>query len=186
MSHGTFNEEVRIYAHAELISVIRQIAFLLLQVKETKYIDRRVLLIPVDDGEVREILGHQIRFFDIGSVNRKQFGFTMRLDGGDRRTCLGDEPYHACSRKYVQDSTWLMHEAFCMYAERDFFKPYPKHHSTVMDACILAEQMNVKNLVLYHTEDTHIKTRKQLYSAEGAEYFSGNLFVPDDLDEIEI
>ena len=186
MSHGTFDEEVRIYAHAELIGVIRQMALLLLQEKEAKFIDDKVLLIPVEDGEEKEILGHRVRFFDIGSTNRKQFGFTMDLNETGRLTCLGDEPYHACTEQYVKGSTWLMHEAFCMYAEREIFDPYPKHHSTVMDACRLAEMMKVKNLILYHTEDTHIEDRKQLYYSEGAEYYSGNLFVPDDLDEINL
>ena len=62
----------------------------------------------------------------------------------------------------------------------------PKHHSTVKDASELAENLGVKNLVLYHTEDKNIKKRKELYGAEGREYYHGNLFVPDDLDVIEM
>ena len=50
--------------------------------------------------------------------------------------------------------------------------------------CENAEMLNVKNLILYHTEDKNIKKRKELYSEEGKAYFTGNLFVPDDLEEI--
>lgn len=40
--------------------------------------------------------------------------------------------------------------------------------------------------MLYHTEDKHIVQRKELYTAEGREYYYGNLFVPDDLDVINL
>ena len=53
-------------------------------------------------------------------------------------------------------------------------------------AGILAEKLGVKNLVLYHTEDKSIATRKQAYTAEAKEYYHGNAFVPDDLDVIEL
>ena len=68
----------------------------------------------------------------------------------------------------------------------NIFKPYEKHHSTVKEACELAEQLQVKNLVLYHTEDKHINERKELYTNEGKQYYYGNLYVPDDLDVINL
>lgn len=60
-----------------------------------------------------------------------------------------------------------------------------KHHSTVKDACELAQKLHIKNLVLYHTEDDHVDNRKELYKAEGAHYYTGNIFVPDDLEVME-
>ena len=57
-------------------------------------------------------------------------------------------------------------------------------HSTVKDACELAEKLGVENLLLYHTEDQNITDRKRLYTQEGKQYFHGNLFVPEDLEEI--
>ena len=125
-------------------------------------------------------------FFDIGSTKAKQFGFQMIYDGGKVLTCCGDEPYNECEEKYAKGSDWMFHEAFCLYGQRDIFNPYEKHHSTVKDASELAENLGVKNLVLYHTEDKNIKKRKELYGAEGREYYHGNLFVPDDLDVIEM
>ena len=50
------------------------------------------------------------------------------------------------------------------------------------DACELAEKLNVKNLLLYHTEDKNILNRKQRYSEEGSLYYNGKLFIPDDLE----
>ncbi len=50
----------------------------------------------------------------------------------------------------------------------------------------LAEQLGVQNLILYHTEDKNIVRRKELYTEEGKKYFSGNLYVPEDLEKIEL
>ena len=125
-------------------------------------------------------------FFDIYSTKAKQFGFCIELDHGEKLTCCGDEPYHESERQYVENSKWLLHEAFCLYSQADIFSPYQKHHSTVKDACELANKMNVKNLLLYHTEDKNIKNRKELYTAEGKQYYQGNLYIPDDLEEIEL
>jgi ribonuclease Z len=80
----------------------------------------------------------------------------------------------------------MLHEAFCLYSQADIFDPYEKHHSTVRDACELAERLGVKNLLLYHTEDRNLADRKRLYTSEGSEYYSGRLWIPDDLDVIEI
>ena len=60
--------------------------------------------------------------------------------------CIRDRPY-------ALGSDLMMHEAFCLYAQADIFDPYKKNHSTVKDACELAEGLGIPNLLLYHTED---------------------------------
>ena len=89
-------------------------------------------------------------------------------------------------KRYAQNSDWLMHEAFCLYSERDIFDPYEKRHSTVKESCELAQNLNIKNLILYHTEDKNIKNRKALYKEEGSKYYKGNLYISDDLETIEL
>ena len=81
-------------------------------------------------------------------------------------TCLGDEPFNELCYQYAVDSKWLLSEAFCLYQERDFFKPYEKHHSTVREASELAQTLNIKNLILYHTEEKNLSHRKKLYTDE--------------------
>ena len=73
-----------------------------------------------------------------------------------------------------------------MKTDTEIFKPYEKHHSTVKEACELAEELHIPNVVVWHTEDKHIDERKKLYTEEGKQYYTGNLFVPDDLDVIEL
>ena len=100
--------------------------------------------------------------------------------------CLGDEPYNEQNCRYIEGADWMMCEAFCLYADRDTFKPYEKCHSTALDAGKLAEELGVKNLILYHTEEKTLATRKENYTREAAENFKGRIFVPDDLEVIEL
>ena len=144
--------------------------------------EERFCFFPVSDGESRPILDRTVTFFDIQSVKEKQFGFSMDLGTGEKLTCCGDEPYRPCEKKYAENSAWLLHEAFCLYTQAELFSPYEKHHSTVKDACETAEQLGVRNLILYHAEDSCLPERKKLYQEEGSRYFHGNLYVPDDLE----
>lgn len=186
MKKGSYDGECRIYCHRDLVSVIDTIARLTLQGKFYKMIGERILLIPVEDGEHREIIGYDVEFFDIHSTKAKQYGFTLRLENGRKLTCAGDEPYNEENYEQVKGSDWLLHEAFCLDSQADIFKPYEKHHSTVKDACELAAKLEIPNLVLWHTEDKNIRRRKELYLAEGRAYYQGNLFVPNDLERIEL
>lgn len=186
MNKGKYEGDLRIYCHSDLIPVIRTITDLTIQKKVTKHIGERILLIPVGHGETKEILGCPVTFFDIFSTKAKQYGFTMQLPGGVKFTCAGDEPYNEQDRPFVEGSDWLMHEAFCLYAEADVFGPYEKHHSTVKEACQTAEELGIPNLILYHTEDKNIARRKELYTGEGQAFYHGNLYVPDDMETFEI
>lgn len=186
MRQGKYEGEARIYGHGEVIGILRSEAERLLQKKDMEAFDKTLHFVIVEDGEERMIDGKKITFFDVGSTKAKQFGFCMETEDGKKLTCCGDEPYNEREYKYAYKSTWLLHEAFCLYGQRDVFHPYEKHHSTAKDASELAETLEVENLILYHTEDKNIEKRKELYTAEGKEYYSGNLFVPDDLETIRL
>ena len=54
------------------------------------------------------------------------------------------------------------------------------------DAGRLAQELGVEKQVLYHTEDNDIDLRKELYTREGREFFDGKLYVPEDLEGIEL
>lgn len=110
----------------------------------------------------------------------------MTTPDGSSLVCCGDEPLREDTEKFARECDWLLHEAFCMYEDREYFKPYEKHHSTVKDACEMAEHLGVKNLILYHTEDKNMAERKERYLAEGTQFYSGNLFVPYDREVFEI
>ncbi len=147
---------------------------------------RRIHLITVNNEETRHITGHSIKFFDIGSTRTRQFGFVMSYGASHRLTFCGDEPCGPSCEKYVKGSDWLLHEAFCLHSQAELFKPYEKNHSTVKDASELAQRLGVKNLLLYHTEDRNLSRRKELYSQEAKRFFTGNVFIPDDLETLTL
>ena len=59
----------------------------------------------------------------------------------------------ALDGKNARDAKWLFSEAYCLYADRDIYKPYERSHVTSLDVGSIAREMNVKNLLIYHTED---------------------------------
>lgn len=183
---GGFKGEVRIYGNSEVVCLIKNLAGQLLRSQEAEFIGKGLKLVEVKDGESLDIIGHKTSFFDIGSPDAMQYGFSMDLGEGKKLTCCGDESYNEKAKPYAENAEWLLHEAFCLYEERDIFQPYEKSHSTVKDACETAARLGVKNLLLYHTEDMNIKERKALYTNEGKQYFKGNLFIPDDLEKISL
>ena len=65
MSRGTFDKEVNLYAHSELIKIITDIATMLLQPKQIDYIGKKFHLISVEDGDEVTILGNKVKVFDI-------------------------------------------------------------------------------------------------------------------------
>lgn len=181
---GSYEGNLTIYCHDGLVDTIKTLCTLTIQKKFCKCFDDRILFVPLKDGDTRQILDYEVTFFDILSTKARQFGFTTVLKNGKKLTCAGDEPYNPGCKRYVAGSDWLLHEAFCLYGDRDRFKPYEKHHSTVKDACELAENLHIPNLVLWHTEDKDIAHRKERYTKEGKEYYSGQLFVPDDKERL--
>ena len=184
MKKGQYEGNLNIYCHADLKEIILTITRLTVQAKFFNIIGERIFIHPVEDNEERDILGYHVTFFDIHSTKAKQFGFTMNLKNGKKFTFLGDEPYQEHEEVYAKDADWLLHEAFCLYADRDKYKPYEKHHTTVKEACENGEKLGAKNLILYHTEDKNLANRRELYTAEGSLYYHGNLIVPDDLERI--
>lgn len=186
MKKGDYQGELQIYCHRELADAISTICRLTLEGGFYKMLGERILLTPVEDGETVPILDYNVTFFDILSTKAKQFGFTATLKNGCKFTCAGDEPYNPDCLPYVEGSDWLLHEAFCLYRDREQFSPYEKHHSTVKEACELAERLGIPNLVLWHTEDTQMDRRRELYTLEGRDYYHGNLLVPGDREIITL
>jgi len=186
MARGAFPGTVRIYSHREVVELLREMTLQLFTPEQAAVLDRQLFLVEVTDGQTLDIIGRPVTFFDIHASKARQFGFCMDLGEGRRLTCCGDEPLAAAAQHYAAGCEWLLHEAFCLHAQADIFKPYAKHHSTVKDACELAERLGVRNLLLYHTEDQNLARRKALYLAEGRRYYHGNLQVPDDLESIDL
>ena len=182
-----YEGDFTLYTHAVAADKLLTVCRLLLKPAQAVLIGKRIHVELVEDGQTVEILGNRFTFFDIHSTKAPQFGFRMETPSGLKLVFLGDEPFSESSKKYMEPCDWLLSEAYCLYSERDYYNPYQLHHSTVRESCEMAERFHAKNLVLWHTEDeTTYDRRKELYTAEGKQYFSGNLFVPEDLEVIRL
>lgn len=186
MLKGVYDGQFEIYTHDKCIQVLETCCRLMLPSKLTRLFGERIFLKEVKDGDTFTASGMAFQCFDIGSTKEKQFGFRAVLPGNTVLACLGDEPFNDRNKEQVEGADWLLCEAFCLYADREKFQPYEKHHSTAADAGRLAAQLRVKNLVLYHTEDKTLDRRKVVYKAEAAQSFGGAVYVPDDLERIRI
>ncbi len=175
-----------IYCNNEVKEALDTMGRLMIPAKIFDSVGKSVILREVCDGEQVEVDDMKVTFFDIGSPVFKQFGFEATLPDGQRLVCLGDEPYSVQCEPYARDCDWLLCEAFCLYKDRFAFNPYEKNHSTALDAGMLAQELGVKHLVLYHTEDTNLATRAASYAAEAAQYFKGSIAVPNDLETIDL
>ena len=177
---GIFPDGLSIYCHDGLADTIRTLCRLTIQEKYYSLIGGPIRIIPVKDGETRSILGIETTFFDIHSTKARQFGFAAVLPDGKRVCFPGDEPLPPSCEGFAAGSDWLFHEAFCLYRDREKYRPYEKHHSTVKDACELAERLGVSRLLLWHTEDHTLPERRRLYLEEGRACFHGTICVPED------
>lgn len=181
-----YEGKLHVYSHDKALKVVTTIIDMVLTKKQLKKVAERVVFHEVTDGDTFTVGDMKLTCFDIRSAKEKQFGFRAELPDGSTLACLGDEPYNAANRQYVEHARWMMCEAFCLYADRDVFKPYEKCHSTALDAGKLAAELGVENLILYHTEEKTLKTRRESYTREAAMNFKGRIIVPDDLEVIEL
>lgn len=184
---------LHVYGNDKVMKVIKTIIDMILAKKQLAKVAERVVFHQLEDGDCFEVGDMKLECFDIQSTKEKQFGFRAELPSSSDESgkplvlaCLGDEPYNELNRRYIVGADWMMCEAFCLYADRDTFKPYEKCHSTALDAGKLAEELGVKNLILYHTEEKTLANRKENYTREAAENFKGRIFVPDDWEVIEL
>lgn len=184
MAAGTYEGDFYIYCHDVVKHMLLVMAEMMLKKKDVSYLGTRIHLEELQDGEKRTFLDMTLTAFDIASTKAKQFGYELKFSDGMRLTCLGDEPYNERCLAYAEQTDWLLEEAFCLHKHTDIFHPYEKHHSTVKDAAETARQLQVKHVILYHTEDKNLQTRKKQYAQEASLYYAGDIHVPDDGETI--
>lgn len=186
INQGTYAGSLTIWCHDTVLGILEPLCRALLPGKLARHIGTRIIFQEVCPGDTLHCLDMTLTVFDIFSTKAKQYGFSAVLPDGQTLVCLGDEPCHPDCRELVRGCDWLLTEAFCLYEDREIFQPYEKHHSTVRDAAQLAQELQVGHLVLYHTEDKTLATRKARYSAEAQSVYNGPVAIPDDLETIDL
>lgn len=182
--NGKLKEKINIYCNDVVYEAIIGVSKYTLPEKLVKGVLDIVHFHVLKNDERVEINGVNYTFFDINARGTKQFGFECILNG-KRLVFLGDETLNSNLYNRVRGADYVMHEAFCLDSEENIFHAYEKNHSTVKTASEVMNSLKIKNLILYHTEDSHKDKRKELYLKEGKENFNGTIYVPDEFDVIE-
>lgn len=183
MENGKYAGTFRIYGHEKVISMLETFCTMTVPGRLMKRWGKELEISVVENGERFRACGMELTAFDIHSTKEKQFGFRAVLPNGKTLCCLGDEPFNEACRDYGAGADYLLSEAFCLHGMADRFRPYEKHHSTALDAGRVARDLGARTLILYHTEDETLSTRKETYTAESREAFPGTVLVPEDLEQ---
>lgn len=182
-----YSGKVNIYCAKEVREIIETF---ILQTFHGKHIDiyhENVIFHDIQDGQEYPIMDYQVKILDLyPKEDIVQFGFQTKLSNGKSFSFLGDIPCSEKNYDKIQNADWVCHEVFCMEAENEIFQPHKINHSTVKDVAENMQNLGVKNLVLWHTKDNCIENRKKLYTQEAKKFFDGNVYVPDDLEAIEL
>jgi len=180
-------ETLTIFCSENVCSIIKQFSYHLLKNKVTDLFETKILFKIIKDGIDINIHEWKIKCFDIKSTKDEQFGFQLEFEDGTIFINFGDEPYRNNLAADAKNANYILHDAFCLEKDRDIFDLKKINHSTVKEAALNATRLNAENLILFHSEDKlTYGNRKQLYTEEAKNYFSGNTFVPDDLETIEL
>ena len=175
-----------IYCTSRTKQIIESL-FVLLKKKVTDLIGSRIILHGLKDGEKISFEFGTMTCFNISSQKDSQFGFRYDFNNGKSLVMLGDESYRDHLKQYCANATVLIHDAYCLEEHLDRFHPEGMSHSTVKEAAENAQLLGAKKLILLHSEEkATLGKRKELYSHEGGQYFSGDIIAPDDLDVLEI
>lgn len=183
--NGEIKTKINIYCNDVVYESIIEVSKHILPEKLVAGVLNVVDFHILENEEQKEINGINYTFFDINAKGTKQFGFECIING-KRLVFLGDETLNKNLYERVKGADYVMHEAFCLDSEENIFHAYEKNHSTAKSASEVMNKLDVKNLILYHTEESHGTERKALYTNEGQENFNGNVIVPDELENIDI
>lgn len=181
-----YTGKLNVYCHDEVAAAIKDIYKHLYSDTKVELMNKFMNIVVVNDGEELTINNQKYKFIDVKASKNKLYGFETTFDNGKTLVFLGDETLNKDLYNVVKDKDYVMHEAFCLDADKDIYKPYEKKHSTVKYVCENFKGLNIKNLILFHTEESHLEDKTELYTNEAKEYFDNNVIVPNDLDIIEI
>lgn len=185
MHDNSYQGNFTIYCHEELALIIRDISLRLIQVPYRDYINKRIRIRVVHDGECLTVGKRRVTFFDILSPGVRQYGCHIELKSRKSISYLGDEPLRDHELRYVNETDYLLHEALCGKDDIERLKPHEINHSSVRDACDSGIKCAARNLILIHCDDK-IFNRKEVMENEAAELVDIPVYVPDDLDIVDI
>lgn len=183
--HGEIQNKINIYCNDVVYDAIKGVSNYILSPRSLEALYKIINFIILSDRDKHIVNGIEYEFFDILAKGTKQFGFECMLDE-NRFIFLGDETLNSQLYDRIKGADYVTHEAFCLDREENIFHAYEKNHSTALSVAKTMNELDVKNLILYHTEEAHGSERKKLYTEEAQSVFDGNVIVPEDMEVIQL
>lgn len=183
--HNEISDKINVYCNDVVYEAIKGVAKYVLPGKLNEILDEFINYVILKDGDIQNICGVDYTFFDIMARDTKQFGFKFEYESKNI-FFMGDETLKPELYDMVKGADFVMHEAFCLDSEADVFHPYEKNHSTALSAAKIMEELDIKTLLLYHTEDNLGDNRKDAYTKEAKSVYNGNVIVPDEMEVMEL
>lgn len=140
----------------------------------------------LENEQKLHIMNYDVEILDLYSKECIQYGFKTKLNNGQIISFLGDVPCSEKNYNKIKNTDWVLHEAMCLEKEEPIIKAREKNHSIVIDVAKNMQILNINNLVIWHTADNDITNRKKLYTNEAKKFFEGNVYVPNDMEEIKL
>lgn len=149
-----------------------------------------VKYIHINKHQNIKLFDREIKPINLLSTKTEQYGFLLQHNQ-KKLTFFWDEAINILEKinhKEIIGSDWLLCEAFCLESEKDERLPHEKNHITAQETGQLAENLQVKNLIVSHINN-HIPNRKeQLWDIkkEISLFFEWNIYVPEDNETIKL
>lgn len=162
-----------IYCHSELEEIIRGLCKLTLKQRFIDLLDNIIIFKIVKDKEIVNINGYDVTVLDVCGKTTLQYGFKTTLNNGKIFIFLGDETLQPELYEEVKNADYMCHDADCIGDDAEIYTPEKFRHSTSQQAAKFAENLNVKNLILWHTKDFDLENRQQKFKDDAKKYFKG-------------
>lgn len=177
--NGMISKKINIYGNEDVIRKINNLIALLIPKDFDNIIKEKFGFKKLIDNQSFEISNAKITAFDIKSNNVEEFGFKIRYNNKSI-IYLGDERYNKANEKYIINCDYAFMDA------RDISNDLNSSHSTIEYSAKIAQFYHIKNLILSHCNDNNLKNRKEIFKREASKYYNGNVFIPNDLEKIDI
>lgn len=179
-------KNTRIYGNKEVIHAIKTICNEILPIDFVNLLGRKIELIIVNNDEKINVLDYEFMFIDLYATKVRQFGFVAKCNN-KKITFTGDEYCKEEIKKYIYNSDYLIADGYMCGKEAEEYNPMKRHgHSSVKYISQIANDENVANLILIHTLDNDLENRRKMFTEDAKMYYNGNIYIPDDLDSINI
>lgn len=144
----------------------------------------------IDNLGNKRIWDFNLKPLNLHSPKMEQYWFLLEYNW-KKILFFGDEAFRVMQREDLEELSWIDY-LICEWLIPEYKSKAwgwkidvdKMHHITARQAWRIAKKLNTKNLIIIHTKE--IENRQQELLNDAKEVFEGNIFVPNDWDELDL